>query len=63
MKEEAKSWPVLCHIDQSSGKINVSKNLGRKIVLYACTLFNTAKMTLQMNFRACTDGFQCRDKN
>ena len=25
---EAKTWPLLCHIDQSSGKINVSKNKG-----------------------------------
>lgn len=25
IKEEAKNWPLLCHIDQSSDKINVCK--------------------------------------
>ena len=24
LREEAKSWPLLCHVDNSSGKINVS---------------------------------------
>ena len=24
LREDAKSWPLLCHVDTSSGKINVS---------------------------------------
>ena len=24
LREDAKSWPLLCHVDNSSGKINVS---------------------------------------
>ena len=27
LKEDAKSWPILCHVDQSSGTLNVSSPL------------------------------------
>ena len=35
LKEEAKQWPLLCHIDQSSGTTNVSITIG------TCDLSNT----------------------
>ena len=39
LREEAKSWPLLCHVDNSSGKINVS--LKSHILSHRVSFFST----------------------